>query len=115
MKQARITAGILSLLMTVSLAACGHSEPPKESSSVTSATGSGIQETENAEAAKAAVIEEYRGILMDNVLHSEQDGDIHYHIYIPESYDRSSPYALYVTLPGYEELYFQGMGANLQA
>lgn len=59
--------------------------------------------------------EEYRGFLMDNVLHSENDGDIHYHIYIPDSYDGSEPYALFVTLPGYEGLYFQGMGVNLEA
>lgn len=59
--------------------------------------------------------EEYRGFLMDNVLHSENDGDIHYHIYIPDSYDGSKPYALFVTLPGYEGLYFQGMGVNLEA
>lgn len=58
---------------------------------------------------------DYRGFLMDNVLHSENDGDIHYHIYIPKSYDGSEPYALFVTLPGYEGLYFQGMGANLEA
>ena len=58
--------------------------------------------------------EEYRGFLMDNVLHSENDGDIHYHIYVPDSYDGSKPYALYVTLPGYEGLYFQGVGVNIQ-
>lgn len=51
---------------------------------------------------------------MDNVLHSESDGEIHYHIYIPESYDGSKSYALFVTLPGYEGLYFQGMGENLK-
>ena len=59
--------------------------------------------------------EEYRGFLMDNVLHSENDGDIHYHIYVPDSYDGSEPYALFMTLPGYEGLYFQGVGVNLEA
>lgn len=59
--------------------------------------------------------EEYRGFLMDNVLHSETNGDIHYHIYIPDSYDGSEPYALFMTLPGYEGLYFQGVGVNLEA
>ncbi len=51
---------------------------------------------------------------MDQVLHSEREGDIHYHVYIPESYDGSRPYALYLTLPGYEGLYFQGVAANLK-
>ena len=49
---------------------------------------------------------------MDNVLHAPE-GDIHYHIYIPDSYDGSEAYTLFLTLPGYEGLYFQGMGQNL--
>ena len=58
--------------------------------------------------------ESYRGFRMDEVLRSEE-GDIHYHIYVPESYDASTPFALFVTLPGYEGLYFQGVGTNLRA
>lgn len=57
--------------------------------------------------------EEYRGFILDNVLHSENDGDIHYNLYVPDSYDGSRPYALFFTLPGYEGLYFQGVGENL--
>ncbi|MBQ9887244.1 MAG: prolyl oligopeptidase family serine peptidase, partial [Lachnospiraceae bacterium] len=56
-----------------------------------------------------------RGFLFDNVLHSESDVDIHFGLYIPESYEGSEPYALYVTLPGYEGLYFQGVGVNIRA
>lgn len=56
--------------------------------------------------------ESYRGFLNDNVYHSEL-GDIHYSSYIPESYDGSEPYALFITLPGWEGLYFQGVGANM--
>ena len=48
--------------------------------------------------------EEYRGFVLDNVLHSENDGDIHYHLYVTDSYDGSEPYALFFTLPGYEGL-----------
>lgn len=59
--------------------------------------------------------ETYRDFILDNVLHSETGGDIHYHIYIPESDDGSSPYALFITLPGYGGLYFQGVGVNLRA
>lgn len=58
---------------------------------------------------------EYRGFLMDNVFHSVKEGDIHYNVYIPKSYDGSKTYALYFTLPGYEGLYFQGIGANIQS
>lgn len=59
--------------------------------------------------------EEYRGFVIDNVFHSVNEGDIHYNVYIPEGYDGSKPYALYVTLPGYEGLYFQGVAANIQS
>ena len=54
----------------------------------------------------------YRDFLLDNILRAEE-GDIHFHLYIPGSYDGSEPYALYLTLPGYEGLYFQGVGQNL--
>ena len=56
---------------------------------------------------------EQRGFINDNVFHSEENGDIHYSSYIPESYDGSKPYALFITLPGWEGLYFQGVGANM--
>lgn len=56
--------------------------------------------------------ETYRGFQMDNVLHAPE-GDIHYNLYVPDSYDGSEAYALFLTLPGYEGLYFQGMGQNL--
>lgn len=58
--------------------------------------------------------EKYRGFLLDNVLHSEKEGDIHYNVYIPDSYDGSEVYALFMTLPGYQGLYFQGVGENLR-
>ncbi len=54
-----------------------------------------------------------RGFINDNVYHSEEYGDIHFSSYIPESYDGSKPYALFITLPGWEGLYFQGVGANM--
>lgn len=53
-----------------------------------------------------------RGFVNDNIYHSEL-GDIHFSSYIPESYDGSEPYDLFITLPGWEGLYFQGVGANM--
>ena len=53
-----------------------------------------------------------KGFVNDNALHSEI-GDIHFSCYIPETYDGTSPYALFITLPGWEGLYFQGVGANM--
>lgn len=54
-----------------------------------------------------------RGFINDNVLHTPEYGDIHYSSYIPETYDGNNSYALFITLPGWEGLYFQGVGANM--
>lgn len=70
-------------------------QPAKENYSVTNATDT------------------YRDFTIDNILHSDNNGDIHFNLYIPKSYDGSEAYALFVTLPGYEGLYFQGAGINL--
>lgn len=56
---------------------------------------------------------EYQGFVLDNILHSKNEGDIHFNLYLPDTYDGSKAYALFLTLPGYEGLYFQGVGANL--
>ncbi|KIR03679.1 hypothetical protein P261_02494 [Lachnospiraceae bacterium TWA4] len=56
--------------------------------------------------------EKQKGFINDNVLHSDI-GDIHFSSYIPDTYDGSEPYALFITLPGWEGLYFQGVGANM--
>lgn len=53
------------------------------------------------------------GFLNDNVFHSVERADVHYSLYVPGSYDGSEPYALFLTLPGWEGLYFQGVGANM--
>lgn len=80
-------------------------QPELDTASTNPADGSGYV-TEGTEV--------YRGFVVDNVLHSASEGDIHYNVYIPESYDGSTPYALYFTLPGYEGLYFQGVAANIR-
>lgn len=105
MNGTKILAGMMALLLAVSAIACGRAKAQEQDTFAPSETSRLV----------TAGTEEYRGFLMDNVLHSKNDGDIHYHIYIPESYDGSEPYALFVTLPGYEGLYFQGMGVNLKA
>lgn len=56
----------------------------------------------------------FRGFLVDNVLHSKNEGDIHFSLYVPKTYDGSENYALFVTLPGWEGLYFQGVAENLR-
>ncbi len=58
--------------------------------------------------------EKYKDFTLDNVLHSEREGDIHFNLYVPDTYDGSEPYALFMTLPGYQGLYFQGVGENIK-
>ncbi len=106
----------LTLTMELSLTACG-TEAAVQPAPETSAPPSQVQEMPDASAEGSELevtegTETYRGFLLDNVLHAPE-GDIHYHIYIPDSYDGSEPYALYLTLPGYGGLYFQGVGENL--
>ena len=67
-----------------------------------------------AEGAVTAGSVEDRGFVLDNVLHDEARGDIHFSLYVPESYDGTQPEPLYIALPGWEGLYFQGVGADLK-
>ena len=114
---------LLSLLLAVTveliLGSCGStgSAPPllPESDETPAQAQEAPDEPAASPAGELSVTEgteTYRGFLMDNVLHAPE-GDIHYHIYIPDSYDGSTPYPLYLTLPGYEGLYFQGVGEDL--
>ena len=104
---------ILAVIIQAGFTACGDSTTPPTASQPSS---SAVQE--QLEAVSEDITpgtDTYRGFILDNVFYSGQDGDIHYNVYIPDSYDGSKPYALFITLPGYEGLYFQGVGANLQA
>lgn len=54
-----------------------------------------------------------RGFVVDNVLHNTAEGDIHFSLHVPVSHDGTRPFALYVHCPGWEGLWFQGVGAHL--
>ena len=109
----------LTLTMELSLASCGAEgtvqpapETPEPPAQVQETPGPAPDPSPEPELEVTQGTEAYRDFQMDNVLHTPE-GDIHYHIYIPDSYDGSEAYALFLTLPGYEGLYFQGMGQNL--
>jgi predicted peptidase len=102
----------LSAAAALALAGCGTretSQPQTDDPQGTSQMG---------EDTSAWILEEgdttQRGFRVDDVLHAGDHGDIHFSIHVPDSYDGSLPYALYVALPGWEGLLFQGVGANLQ-
>ena len=108
---------LLIITMEMSLSACGAEAPSQPGPEDTTPSAQEQEAPEEpADAASNLTVtagtEHYRGFLLDNVLHAPE-GDIHYHIYVPDDYDGSAPYALYLTLPGYEGLYFQGVGQNL--
>lgn len=117
-----VLAGVLALL-----SACGNSDSTSAQSIDNRESGTEQEASQTEEEKEQAdnqadsetdvsVTEgsqEYRGFVLDNVLHSESAGDIHYNLYVPKSYDGDTPYALFFTLPGYEGLYFQGVGENL--
>ena len=109
----------LILTMELSLASCGAegttqptSEMPEPPTQVQETLEPAPAPSPEPELEVTEGTETYRGLQMDNVLHAPEEA-IHYHIYVPETYDGSEPYALFLTLPGYEGLYFQGIGQNL--
>ena len=103
----RLLAFVLAAAMQTGLGTCSSAAPPQENTRPPA-------ETQPDDSLVTEGTQTDRGFVLDNVLHSEAEGDIHYNVYIPETYDGSEPYALYFTLPGYEGLYFQGVGENLR-
>lgn len=55
-----------------------------------------------------------RGFVVDDALETPAGRTLHFSLHVPESYDGTRPVALYVACPGWEGLYAQGVGANLQ-
>lgn len=126
----------VSIIMTLAicvmlLTACGNSgrlsgnmdvqEQVVEKSAVMNTGPESTGNIDNGQIGAVTMGTEYEeGFLTDNVLMFNQAGeyadveDLHYHIYVPDSYDGTRPYALYITLPGYEAYYFQGVAANLK-
>lgn len=109
--------GFLALFTAgVRVAGCARATPESSDASTTAGNsigGDGVGTSE----ASAYRLEEGtttdRGFVVDNLLHTPE-GDIHFSLRVPEDYDGSRPYALYVALPGWEGLWFHGVGAHLQ-
>ena len=101
---------LLLAALLLGLSACGTAEPAQAGAEAPAQEA--IQPAPQ-DGAVTQGTETYRGFQMDNVLHHPQEGDIHYHLHLPEGYDGTAPCALFVTLPGYEGFYFQGVGDYL--
>ena len=97
----QIISLFLMLSMELGIAGCGANAKLQQSAG-TSVPSANIQNTQEPssdtspkpEGEVTEGTEFYQGFRMDNVLHAPE-GDIHYHIYIPDSYDGSESYALY--------------------
>lgn len=125
-KQQTILLLLLQCAFLVGCAASGKAEDIRAGDESTVMQDETIQEKQFAESESQNTLAEssesstavtwgtqtVKGFVNDNALHSEI-GDIHFSSYIPETYDGTSPYALFITLPGWEGLYFQGVGANM--
>lgn len=100
-------AAILAVLLFVT--GCSKSEPIKE----TNNNNKQIIKDENSSDYMEIGNTKSRGFIIDNVLHSEKQGDIHFTSYYPDDYNENEEYAIYFALPGWEGLYFQGVGSNM--
>lgn len=106
-----VVAGVAAMML---FGGCGRTEHKNATDMINKTVVANTEESVTETGSVTAGQEEYRGFILDNVYHSPDDGDIHYNVYIPDTYDGSEPYALFVTLPGYQGLYFQGVGENLK-
>lgn len=95
---------IVLVILMLSISACGRNK--------TTSLDSDSAKNQNYNVEQGT--KKYGDFVLDNVLHSETEGDIHYNVYIPDDYDGSEAYALFFTLPGYQGLYFQGVGENVK-
>lgn len=110
---------LLAVTVTVTtLSACSikSNSPSSYITNTTAESSSKAQATQPAEQNYAVTngTNTYRGFSVNNILHSENNSDIHFNLYVPKTYDGSKAYALFITLPGYEGLYFQGVGVNIR-
>lgn len=108
----------ITLVLSLLFAGCGREKDGEQQEAVGEMNQESILPDTKEEVEEGSVTEgteSYQGFLLDNVFHSPTEGDIHYNVYIPDTYDGTKPYALFFTLPGYEGLYFQGVGVNLRA
>ena len=113
-------AGMLCIAGCAERASVGESEgavqpvPEPEASQDESAAPAGPQSESEAVEQGLLTLDDAtdRGFTVDNVYHSPDEGDIHFSLYLPDNYGNGT-HALYIALPGYEGLYFQGPGENL--
>ena len=103
---------LIAVISVFSFFGCQNAEPSTVGNENYGQAGSGGNKSNNFNVTNGT--QEYRGFTVDSVYHSGANGDIHFNFYVPDGYDGSKPYALYISLCGYGGYYFQGVGVNLR-
>lgn len=99
---------VIMVAVLLCITGCSKSETAKETSN-----NKPIMEDERSNGYMEVGKTKSKGFIIDNVLHSEKQGDIHFTSYYPDKYNETHEYAIYFALPGWEGLYFQGVGSNM--
>lgn len=105
-KSLMIIIGIILIVIIVAIAFLLNSEDLSNNNIFNSEENSGSVTDSN--------VNEY-DFEIDLVYHSDEGRDIHYSAYIPDNIEELDKVNMFITLPGYEGLYFQGVGANLES
>lgn len=103
----KLSGPVLLAVLLASLSGCGQA-PIRESlaeprQSRNEAASSKPQTSEDQELLASA----------GRFVNGLENGNIHYSLYLPKDYSSDQLYPLYIHLPGYEGLYFQGEGMNM--
>ena len=104
----KITLLLSALIIALVVTACSKDNITTETAAPVTTESSTIQTSINH---TDITINEF---VIDEVLQSQSGDEIHYSYYVPDGYDGSELYALFLTLPGWEGLYFQGVAENLK-
>lgn len=104
MEKKTLTKILSFILLTLFLISCGRIVPDEKSDFTIFEPGLELSVTNGTS--------EYEDFQVDNVLHfSDGLPDLYYHSYIPDAYDGSESYALYIVLPGHGGYYYDGKGS----
>lgn len=110
----KLTAAISILMLMLFAAGCSPENTRNETMQADATDASALQNTTDALDVSSPENETVRDFALDQVLETDNLEDIHFNISVPEDYDRTHSYALHIALPGWEGLYFQGVGEDLR-
>ncbi len=109
------TAATLAAGVLLALAGCGNG------GSSSAAAGAGAESAASAVFASTsedpsidASGQTYDGFELDDIFRAPSGASVHFSARVPEPIGAGTPQALFVTLPGWEGLRFQGVGENLR-